>query len=112
MTAGAGEMDELSSSLWKKGVAGFCATTLSVARPDLRQSVARIGAWIARGKAPGAIPLGIHLEGPFISPKACGAHPPEAIRKLDFKELADLWDVSRGTLKLLTIAPETLKPAD
>lgn len=48
-------------------------------------------------------PLGIHLEGPFISPQYHGAHPPSAIRPLQADELKLLVSPS---VKLITLAPE------
>jgi N-acetylglucosamine-6-phosphate deacetylase len=111
MRAQASELDELAMRLGKAGVAAFCPTTLSVPFPELREAVSRLGAWItcsARLPAPSAIPLGIHLEGPYIHPGACGAHPLEAIRPLDFDELELLWKDSQHHLKILTVAPERL----
>ncbi len=108
MTASQKELNELSLTLWKNGVSAFCPTTLSATPDELKQSVARLGTWIKSRTATGAQPLGIHLEGPFLSPHACGAHHPSVIRKLDFKELNELWVISNQTIKILTIAPETL----
>ena len=59
---------------------------------ELERAVARLGQWIRQGKARGAKPLGIHLEGPFIAPEACGAHPPGTIRPLSFPELDALYE--------------------
>lgn len=116
MSANRTALDFLSEELWKKGVAGFCPTTLSVSPEILRSSVSRLGRWIResrfRKKSGGAIPLGIHLEGPFIHPQACGAHPPSQVRPFVWKELEDLWEASLGTLKILTLAPELLAPAE
>ncbi|HEY1639425.1 MAG TPA: N-acetylglucosamine-6-phosphate deacetylase [Streptosporangiaceae bacterium] len=50
--------------------------------------------------------LGIHLEGPFISPVRKGAHDPGLIRPPDPAELAALGEASGGRLRLLTAAPE------
>jgi N-acetylglucosamine-6-phosphate deacetylase len=57
--------------------------------------------------------LGVHLEGPFISPEegACGAHNPQWIIKPDIKYLEQLIDWAGGKVKLLTIAAE-LKGAE
>jgi N-acetylglucosamine-6-phosphate deacetylase len=114
MKAQTPELNEISHRLGEAGVAGFCPTTLSVDVNELAQSVERLGHWIQRTRkqatfpSSSAVPLGIHLEGPFINSICCGAHPPELIRKFDFNELDSLWELSQHTLKILTIAPETL----
>lgn len=120
MTASAEQMTELAQRLWSQGIAAFCPTTLSAPRRELAESVKRMGTWIraqqslharqsrARKLPDAALPLGIHLEGPFVHPGACGAHPPSSIRPLDLDELHQLWESSQHTLKLLTIAPEDL----
>lgn len=113
MRAKVADLDRLSELLWKNGVAAFCPTTLSVSPTELAETVSRLGEWIqARAyetEYVGAIPLGIHLEGPFINPEACGAHPPQVIRPVDLVELEKLWELSRHTLKILTFAPEKLE---
>ena len=108
MSAPESDLNELSSALWKRGIGAFCPTTLSAPPNELLKSVERLGKWIKKRDFRGAIPLGIHLEGPFISSNACGAHPPHTIRLLDEKELSRLWLASQGTLKILTLAPEQL----
>jgi N-acetylglucosamine-6-phosphate deacetylase len=52
--------------------------------------------------------LGIHLEGPFLNPAegARGAHNPDWMRCGDVKLLAELIDLSEGTIRLLTIAAD------
>jgi len=100
--------DNLSSALWEKGVAGFCPTTVSSSKKILLHSVRQLGLWIRQDSFPGAKPLGIHLEGPFIHPHCRGAHPKKSIRPYDLDELEDLWRASLGTLKIITLAPETL----
>jgi N-acetylglucosamine-6-phosphate deacetylase len=111
MSASTTQLHELSAELWKQGVAGFCATTLSTPLPELTEAVQRLGRWIRSNQFPGAIPLGIHLEGPYLNSIACGAHPIEAIRKFSSSELESLWEASLGTLKILTLAPESLSTA-
>ena len=57
--------------------------------------------------------LGIHIEGPFISPEdgARGAHKRKYIKEPDIDFLQRLIDWANGTIKLITIAAET-KGAD
>lgn len=53
--------------------------------------------------------LGVHLEGPFLSPERPGIHPPDAIRQLDASDVDCLLshqDRSEGKKLLLTLAPE------
>ena len=48
--------------------------------------------------------LGVHLEGPFLSPARLGAHPPEARRDPDPALLERL--LAAGPVRLVTLAPE------
>lgn len=114
MSARPDQLSQLSRRLWDHGVAAFCPTTLSMRWPALEKAVARIGEWIrtydpgSPGTASGAIPLGIHLEGPYLHGGACGAHRPDSIRPFRMKEIETLWQVSSQTLKRITLAPENL----
>jgi len=54
----------------------------------------------------GAEPLGIHLEGPYISPEKRGAHDTSWLRTPDIDETNSILQASKGHLRLVTIAPE------
>ena len=53
-----------------------------------------------------AEPLGIHLEGPYINEKRRGAHPPTWLRLPDERETAFVLELTKGHLRLVTLAPE------
>lgn len=89
-----------------RGTRAFCATLVSAA-PQTYRRVLPVLAEAAEAAEGGEI-LGIHLEGPFISPVdgARGAHPLAHVRPPSLREFDDLHRLARGHLRLLTLAPE------
>jgi N-acetylglucosamine-6-phosphate deacetylase len=59
-----------------------------------------------RAAAPAAEALGIHLEGPYMSVERRGAHDPSWLRLPDPTETTALLELTRGWLRLVTLAPE------
>lgn len=49
---------------------------------------------------------GVHLEGPWLSSRRCGAHDPEALRDPDIGELSSVLRAGRGAVRMVTLAPE------
>ena len=99
----------------RHGVAAFCPTLLSLDPSTLRAAVTRLGTWIHNTQHPrtgSALPLGIHLEGPYLSPEAKGAHPEGSLRPLDLKELESLRIASLDQIRILTLAPEGVAPPE
>ena len=54
--------------------------------------------------------LGAHVEGPYLNPKARGAHAAEHIRPVDLAELGD-W-LASGRVRVVTLAPELPRALD
>jgi N-acetylglucosamine-6-phosphate deacetylase len=72
----------------------------------LRAAVATIADLVEQGPTEHAHILGSHLEGPFISPARRGAHDPRYLLQPDPSALGELLDAGRGTVRMVTIAPE------
>ena len=63
---------------------------------------------LANAQSPGARarPLGIHLEGPFISHARRGVHPTENLLPPRIETFERFWQASRGHIRIMTMAPE------
>ena len=59
---------------------------------------------IADGDA--ALPLGIHLEGPFLSHAKCGVQPKDYLLEPDIATFDRLFEAAGGHARLMTLAPE------
>lgn len=50
--------------------------------------------------------LGLHVEGPWISPQKKGAHPEQFIYSPSLEQVKELLDYGKGVIKIITLAPE------
>lgn len=55
---------------------------------------------------PGAVPLGLHLEGPWINEAAAGAQPKDAICAYDAAQGKALFARAENLIRMVTLAPE------
>lgn len=79
VTASEERLDGLSRKLRARGVLHYLPTLVPLPVAERHAVVERLASYIASrrpGDGRGAIPLGIHFEGPFVSRARCGAlHP-------------------------------------
>ena len=87
------------------GTTGFLAGVVGVAGGLPTEQIAAAVA-VAERAPPGAEILGIHMEGPYMNPVRRGAHAAAWLRLPQAEETARILEISRGRLKLITLAPE------
>lgn len=76
--------------------------SLVTAEPDrLLAQIARLVPLVHTGEL-----AGIHLEGPFLSPRRRGAHEPTLLLEPDPRLIERLLAVGDGAVKMITVAPE------
>jgi N-acetylglucosamine-6-phosphate deacetylase len=111
MLASRSELPRLGQFLTKHGVTGYFATTVAAPLDATCASLERLADAIERTPPSNAAiaearTLGIHLEGPFLSHKRRGVHPPEYLLEPTVTIFEKLWQAARGHVRMLTIAPE------
>lgn len=112
MLASHTELPRLGRFLATHGVTGYFPTTVAAPLDQtcaaLERLAGSIEAWTTGtdGNSVQARPLGIHLEGPFLSHKRRGVHPAENLVLPSIEIFERLWQASRGHLRMMTIAPE------
>jgi len=89
------------------GTTGLLPTLISDDRDVMRAALRAVAAAIAQ-RVPGV--LGIHLEGPFLSPQRKGIHDAAKFRRADAADL-DLLRADDAGRILLTLAPEQVPAA-
>jgi N-acetylglucosamine-6-phosphate deacetylase len=102
------DIHKATIELAKAGTIAYCPTICTDDLKVYEHSLKLYATAIKDSGLAGHI-LGLHLEGPFISPMegARGAHPQKHIRKPDIELLKRFQDWANGNIVLLTLAPET-----
>jgi N-acetylglucosamine-6-phosphate deacetylase len=89
----------------RRGTTGLLPTLLSDSAEKMRRALDAVNAVVS--SEPGI--LGLHLEGPYLSPEKPGVHDRRQLRQPSPDELAMLTAPRNGVL-LVTLAPEIVPP--
>jgi len=97
----------IGAFLASRGTARFFATTVTAPMDATLRAVAGLARIIDQAPSTTAArPLGIHLEGPFLSHVRRGVHPPAFLLDPDIALFDRIYDAAEGHVRLITLAPE------
>ncbi len=100
------EMKKIDNFYLASGI-GYVLPTLVALSPEMyKKQIKNIVRIIKEGNTSF---VGINLEGPFINPAKKGAINEKDIRPIDIDFAKELWELSEGYLKIMTVAPELEK---
>ncbi len=99
------ELAEAARRLPRYGVTAFVPTTLTMPEEEILKRL-RAMAQVMETPPPGARILGIHIEGPHLSPKRPGMANPTWFRPLTPEAVARYQEAAGGRIRLWTFAPE------
>jgi N-acetylglucosamine-6-phosphate deacetylase len=89
------------------GTGSYLATTVTATEDATLRSLSGLAKLLA--KPPGGAvswPIGIHLEGPFLSHAKRGVHPPALLVEPDIALFDRFYEAAEGHARLMTLAPE------
>ena len=95
----------MSEFLVNHGTTSFLPTTMTASPAAVRQSLQAVDTCM-KSEMPGAQPLGVHLEGPFINPAAKGAQIESEIHLPTVDWFEGMCGPYMAVAKTITLAPE------
>jgi N-acetylglucosamine-6-phosphate deacetylase len=108
MEASEEALSAIEQLLARHGVTSYCPTTVTAPKDHTLRSLVELAQVMScRPADPArAQPLGIHLEGPFLSHARHGVHSPIYLQPAMVGLWREMQDAAAGQIRMLTIAPE------
>jgi N-acetylglucosamine-6-phosphate deacetylase len=102
------DIAETTQRLLATGVTAFCPTLITNSDVNISKCLSNLLQTADKYSEFDRAMLGIHVEGPFISPEdgPRGAHPREHVRPPNWDEFQRWQDNARGRIRIITLAPE------
>jgi N-acetylglucosamine-6-phosphate deacetylase len=109
MAATPADIARVGRFLASRGVAHYLPTTVTASIDLTLKALEKLANVIEsehEGSHASAVPVGIHLEGPFVSHAKRGVHPEASIREPSVELFDRFQAAARGNIRLMTLAPE------
>jgi N-acetylglucosamine-6-phosphate deacetylase len=103
---GTSDADSLNSAVQLHAGHGTSAMLASLVAHPLDGLCDQLALLAELAEDPSSPVIGTHLEGPFLSRTRCGAQNPDFLIDPDVEAFGALLAAARGTLRMITIAPE------
>lgn len=99
-------LSKIANAVAKEGTTTFLATTMTQSPENITKALNAVKEYISKNCEEGAKVLGVHLEGPFISPKHIGAQPLEYVVNGNVEVFKKYYEASGNSIKIVSLAPE------
>ncbi|WP_257018698.1 MULTISPECIES: N-acetylglucosamine-6-phosphate deacetylase [unclassified Paenibacillus] len=99
---------QLTRKLQSQGVTSYCPTLITNSSVRLAEAASVIAKAVRLNPDAAEGIVGIHLEGPFLSPEdgPRGAHPRQHIVPPDWEALTRWQEAAEGLIRIITLSPE------
>ena len=105
-----GALGAIEKQMATHGVTSYCPTTVTAPMETTLTSLEKLAAAVKQAKTNAhpdrAQPLGIHLEGPFLSHARRGVHPSKDLQAASPRIFHPILEAAAGEIAMMTIAPE------
>ena len=99
-------LSTIATKIASEGTTTFLATTMTQSVENISKALKGVDTYIKENHTEGARVGGVHLEGPFISPKHVGAQPLEYVAKPSVETFKKYFADSGNSVKIVSLAPE------
>lgn len=100
------DISKIACALAKEGTTAFLPTTMTQSPENITKALEAIKEYMESNPETGSKVLGVHLEGPFISPDFIGAQPLEYVAKPDVDVFKKYQAASGNNIRVVSLAPE------